>query len=473
MYYRLKDKYFLRGWDKLPYAIVDSSTGNARFLSPNVWQAVELCDGSFDFSEPFVPDSLKQIVSEEEKNGFIEKCNSGEGLNANQLYKKYPCRYINSVQWSITGKCNYRCKHCYMSAPDVNAHQLPHDDIMHIIDQLAENGVMRVSITGGEPLIRDDFFDIVDALHQRNIVITQIYSNGALVTKKFLSELDKRNIHPAFIMSYDGTDGWHDWIRGVNGAGVLIDRAFSLCSDMGFHAMANMTLHQGNLHTLRDTINHLASMGVVSIKTAYAGNIGEWKTKNSGNAIDIKDVFQAYLDYIPHYYEDGMPIGIFLTSFFTTNPDNPDEYTIVGYNDTYNPEDTLLCGHARSSSYISPDGRPLMCGLLAGISLQNNFPSLSDLSFAECISTPQYMNLIDMRASYFLKVNTTCGKCKFNKHCYGGCRGVALLEDEHNLMGTASSVCEMFYGGWIKKIVDTMKKVRPSAKCPVNDITLL
>ena len=360
-----------------------------------------------------------------------------------------------------------------MSAPEVNAHELPHKDVMKIIDQLAECGVMRVSLTGGEPLIRNDFLEIVDALHERNIVIDQIYSNGALVTEKLLSELNKRDIHPSFLMSYDGTEGWHDWLRGVTGAEKLIDRAFRLCSDMGFRPAANMTIHQGNMHTLRDSINHLASLGVGMIKTAYANNIGEWKTKNGGNNIGFKDLFQTYLDYIPHYYEDGMPMRIFFTSFFIASPDKPDEYEIIGYNEEYNPDDTLLCGHARSSSYISPEGRPLMCGLLAGLKMQKDYPTMLEKNFADCIKTPEYMKLIDMRASEYLKVNKKCGACKFNRHCYGGCRGLGLIEDENNLMASPSIVCELYYGGWIKKIVDTVKKVRPTAICPVKDSSLL
>ena len=472
MYYRLKDKYLFRGWEKLPYAIVDSTTGNAMFLMPNQMQAIELCDGSFDVSAPFIPDELKNEISKAANNGLIEECRQGDGLKPNQKYRKYPNRYIRSVHWSVTGKCNYRCKHCYMSAPEVNAHQISHEKAMNIVNQLAECGVMAVSLTGGEPLIRDDFLEIVDALTERGIIITQIYSNGALVNKKFLTELQNRNISPSFIMSYDGVDGWHDWLRGVNGAEVLINNAFALCHEMGFRAAANMTLHYGNLHTLRDTINHLAKFGVGQIKTAFAANIGEWKTQ--GRKVSLKDVFQTYLDYIPHWYEDdGMPMRIFFTSFFIADPAEPDKYEIIGYYDEYNPDETLLCGHARSSSYISPDGRPLMCGLMAGIAMQENYPTMFERKFAECINTPEYMKLIDMRASDFLKVNRKCGTCKFTKHCYGGCRGVALIEDENNLMGTSETVCEMFKGGWIKKIVDTVKKSRPTAICPIKDETLL
>ncbi len=471
MYYRLKDKYLLRGWEKLPYAIVDSTTGTANFLMPKQMQAVELCGGSIDLSSSFIPDDLKHEVSEMENRGYIEQCRQGEGLKPNQEYRKYPSRYISSVQWSVTGKCNYRCKHCYMSAPDVNAHQISHEEAMNIIDQLAECGVMQVQLTGGEPLIREDFLELVDALTERGILVTQIYSNGALVNKKFLTELQNRNLHPLFLMSYDGVDGWHDWLRGVNGAEELVNRAFALCRDMGFNVLSNMTLHEGNLHTLRASINHLAELGVVQVKTAFASNLGEWK-KTQGK-VSLKDVFQAYLDYIPHWYEDGMPISIFFTSFFIANPNEPDKYTIIGYNDSYDPDETLLCGHARSTSYISPDGRPMMCGLLAGIKMQEEYPTMFEKKFSECIDRPEYMKLIDMRASDFLKVNRKCGTCRFTKHCYGGCRGVALIDDENNLMGTSSTVCEMYYGGWIKKIVEAVKKARPTAICPVKDESLL
>ena len=471
MYYRLKDKYLLRGWQKLPYAIVDSTTGEALFLMPAQMEAIELCDGSFDVSASFIPDYLKHEISEMEKHGYIEQCMQGDRLKPNQEYRKYPSRYIHSVHWSVTGKCNYRCKHCYMSAPDVNAYQISHEAAMKIIDQLAECGVMSVELTGGEPLIRDDILDLIDALTERGIIVTQIYSNGALVNKKFLTELQNRNLHPLFVMSYDGVDGWHDWLRGVNGAEELVNRAFELCRDMGFNAYANITLHSGNLHTLRASINHLAELGVLQVKTAFASNLGEWKTQ--GNSVSLKDVFQAYLDYIPHWYEDGMRTGIFFTSFFKANPQEPDRYTIIGYNESYNPDETLLCGHARSSAYISPDGRPMMCALLAGIKMQEEYPTMFEKKFSECIETHEYMKLIDMRASDFLKVNHKCGTCRFNRHCYGGCRGVALIEDENNIMGTAQSVCEMYYGGWIKKIVDTVKKARPTAICPVKDETLL
>lgn len=95
-----------------------------------------------------------------------------------------------------------------MSAPDAKLGELSHETIMNIIQQLSDCGVMNVSITGGEPLVRSDFLEIVDALLERDICIKEIYSNGALVNEELLKALDSRNIHTKFDMSYDG-EGWH------------------------------------------------------------------------------------------------------------------------------------------------------------------------------------------------------------------------------------------------------------------------
>ena len=80
--------------------------------------------------------------------------------------------------------------------------------------------------------------------------IIQIFSNGALVSRKLLSELDKRGTHPEFNMSYDGL-GWHGWLRGIPGAEEAVDRAFRLYREMGFPTGAEVCIHAGNKHLLR------------------------------------------------------------------------------------------------------------------------------------------------------------------------------------------------------------------------------
>jgi len=466
MFYRLKDNFLLRGWERLPYALVDSNTGNVRFLTPEMWDAITLCDGTVDFSLPVIPDNLRTTAADALTCGIIEPCKPGHTLTQNQHYRQFPARYIRQAHWSITGKCNYRCKHCFMSAPDAVLGELPHEKIMDIVNQLWDCGVMNVSLTGGEPLIRPDFLEIVDALLDRGIHINAIYSNGALVNEKLLRELDRRNIHPEFNMSYDGA-GWHDWLRGVAGAEKMVDRAFALCRDMGFPTGAEMCLHQRNKHTLRESVSHLGSLGVRSVKTVPVLNSGEWLKNGYGESFTIKELYSMYLDYIPQYYEDNMPMIVMLNGFFLADPRKPDTFGIPSYKPERSPETFCMCGHARLYMYISPDGKTLPCMSLSGLKIQERFPNILEQGLAKCITDSYYMQIINMRASEYFAVQSECRECKYSRCCYGGCRADALSVDESDLMGKSPAACELFLGGWVDRIIEAVRKVRPSAKSPV------
>ena len=473
MFYRLKDNYILRGWDELPYAVVDTRTGKSSFLTSKRMQALELCDGNIDVSMPFIADEIRALISEFEHDGIIEQCREGEDLKEKQKYKKYPCRYIREVHWAITGNCNYRCKHCFISAPSAKISELPHDKIMEIIDQLEEYGAMHVSLTGGEPFVRKDFFDIVDVLKERNIVIGHINTNGSFITEKVLNEFIKHDVRPTFVISYDGVDGWHDWLRGVNGAEEKVNDVFRICRDMGFTVYVNMAIHKGNSHTLRDSINHLASLGVTAVRIIYAGNLGEWLKRNNQEAMSIEDMCNMYLEYLPHYYEDGMPVNLELFEFFIANKDNPDKYSIMFYREEYDPCCDVLCRPIRNYAYISPVGIVLPCILLDCFDdVRKTYPTIFEKNFAECISAPKFLNLVKMTTSDIHKVNAKCRTCKFNKHCTGGCR-VSALYSGGDLMARSQITCALYHGGWVKKIVETVQKARPTAECPVKDLSLL
>ena len=468
MYYRLKDNFILRGYEKLPYALINLDNGYAEFLNADAMNAIQLCDGSVDLSMPFIPKSVREFIRTLEEHNVIEQCESGHGLTEKQKYRKYPVRYIRQAHWSITGKCNYRCRHCYMSAPDAKLGELSHETVMNIIQQLSDCGVFSVSLTGGEPLVRSDFLEIVDAFLERDICVKEIYSNGALVNEKLLRELDARGIHPKFDMSYDG-EGWHDWLRGVNGAEETVNRAFALCRDMGFPTGSEMCLHQHNKHTLRASVKHLGSLGVRSVKTNPVADVGAWHENGYGESMSLKELYQLYLDYIPQYYEDGMPMGIMLGGFFMASPNEPERFDIPAYKPVCEPSTMCMCGHARHVMYISPESRTLPCLSLSGMAIQENYPLITDIGLAKCITDSEYMKLIDTRASEYFALHEDCRQCRYSLRCYGGCRADALSADETDIMGKSPGSCEIFRGGWVEKIIKTVKECVPNAKSPVLD----
>ena len=63
--------------------------------------------------------------------------------------------------------------------------------------------------------------------------IAVIYSNGLLVTDEFLEELQRRKIRCMFQFSFDGV-GYHDWMRGIDGAENIVIDAMKRCNERGF-----------------------------------------------------------------------------------------------------------------------------------------------------------------------------------------------------------------------------------------------
>ena len=175
------------------------------------------CDAVHDIDPESLPDPEARFFREMLTEKVIRPAGRWDFLLQEQKYHAYPARYRKNAHFSITGQCNLRCRHCFMSAPHAKHGSPGHDEIMDVIDQLAECGVFSVGITGGEPLIREDFLEIIDALIAREIAVATIYTNGWLVDEKLLDALEERKLHPSFQLSFDGV-GWHDFLRGIPGA---------------------------------------------------------------------------------------------------------------------------------------------------------------------------------------------------------------------------------------------------------------
>ncbi|RPI24921.1 MAG: radical SAM protein [Acidobacteria bacterium] len=451
MRYLLKEWFLLRGWELLPYALVDTRVGRAIFLNDSTFQALSFCDGVFDADNPVLFPIHRQIMAELLKNEIIEEARDQRRLSDFQKYHRFPCRYIATAHWSITGKCNYRCRHCYMSAPDAKYGELSREQCLDVVEQLAQAGIYRVSLTGGEALVRRDFFEIVDALRQKSICIFQIYSNGALINERLLDQLESRGIRPDFSISFDGI-GWHDWLRGVEGAEKKALDAFKLLQKRGFPSSVEMCLHRANIHTLEETILVLAGHGVRSVKTSPATDAGEWLNEKGQYTLTAEELCEAYLAFIPKYKAAGAPLSLMLGGSFCCDKGS-DKYWIPfkKYDGSEKMVRQTLCRSARTTMYIGADGRLLPCIPLTGSSLQEEMPKITEMGLIQALSESKYLRAIDTRLNELLAHNEKCNACEYRLTCGGGCRAGALFTTG-DYLGCDEYTCYFFKNKYEEKI---------------------
>ncbi len=94
-------------------------------------------------------------------------------------------RKHNYLRISLIEKCNLRCTYCMPAdgiALSPKASLMTADEIYEIAKTFVNNGVDKIRLTGGEPLLRKDFPEIIAQLAKLNTEIS-ITTNGILIDK--------------------------------------------------------------------------------------------------------------------------------------------------------------------------------------------------------------------------------------------------------------------------------------------------
>lgn len=92
------------------------------------------------------------------------------------------------VVWNYTDACNLHCKHCYQGAGKMSNDELSLDERLNIVDQLADNDVVAIAFSGGEALLRDDFWEVARYASSKGLYLS-IATNGTLLTRTWFADL--------------------------------------------------------------------------------------------------------------------------------------------------------------------------------------------------------------------------------------------------------------------------------------------
>ena len=449
--YLLEPDYALRGWKLVPFAIQNRIGRRTEFMERDLFLLLADCDGETEIRWDQLTDKQRKIYDHWEKNHIIRRSAPGEHLNSWQEYRFYDARFKEMVHWSITGKCNYNCRHCFMSAPEGAQGEPSWEQLMTMLEAFERCGVRNLHITGGEPMVHPDFWRLIDEIAARDFRLDTIYSNGLLVTDDFLDKLAERDIHPAIQFSFDGV-GHHDWMRGVPGAEQIALDALKRCRDRKIPTSVSMVICKESKDCIRETVKLMASLGVQHMKIGAASPQGEW-LKEPEHFLKRKELFETFLSYIPQYFEDGKPISIGLEGFFSYDLPDSGAFAIhekkVAENYFHKAQ---MCGHVRRGMYVSPQGNVLPCMSMVGSPIEQQFPNMLEKPLEEILDTDSlYMDIVSFTIQDFMDHNPECRDCKYRTDCCGGCRATAVRDHPDDYLAKDLDVCEYFKGGWKDK----------------------
>ncbi len=309
--------------------VILSNPGNGAWIKLNeeVYEIINeyvMNDGQYNntFFDDFNNEDkeyLKKIINIIQKIGIVD-------------FMSEDC--ITRADFAITSLCNLKCKHCCNSVMENNKEPAS-GEIISVLNKLHKAGINRLCLTGGEPLLRDDFSKI--ALTAKGLFVKlDLMTNGTLISKDNVAFLC--NNFNSINISVDGYDSYScEKIRGGGVFGKVVN-AINLLHKNNYNnillsAVINSYNDTGKFYELCD------SLKVTPILRRYAPE---------GRGLENeKELF------IPEF---NMECG--------KKKKKADYISVNNINYGYSKYATTVCNAFRGSIYIGSDLYIYPCGAL-------------------------------------------------------------------------------------------------------------
>jgi radical SAM protein with 4Fe4S-binding SPASM domain len=121
----------------------------------------------------------------------------------------------------LTYRCNNKCVHCYCGLPEhhfaARSNELTTEELKNLCDGLSSLGTLWLLLTGGEPLLREDFDEIYIYAKKKGFLIT-FFTNGTLVDDKTVELLSQYRPFVVEISLYGATEDTYEKVTQVKGS---------------------------------------------------------------------------------------------------------------------------------------------------------------------------------------------------------------------------------------------------------------
>ncbi|MGN0812266.1 MAG: radical SAM protein [Candidatus Coproplasma sp.] len=361
MYYILSKNIALRSWRLVPYAYYVRHDRTAHGLKREEFELLSLCDGLHEIEEC-------ELVKSLERRGMIFPVQRGEET-LSDWQKPLFCdnRYMPSMNWMITGRCNYNCLHCFNAkdnAPLQSEWSL--EEANALLDEAQKCGINGFTITGGEPMAHKHFFEILQGIYSRGMYVFELNTNGFYIDQNALDKFKQIGCYPLIKISFDGF-GYHDWMRNREGAEEDAIRAIKLCVENGFRVKVQTNINRKNKDSILKSLEYLDGLGVERTRVICTTESTRWAENAAGQSFTVPEYYEACIAIAKGYIGGNHKMSVDFWQIMDIDPQRK-TYCLApmrGCLDNYR-ESRPLCQGNRGMIAVAANGEVYPCMQMSG-----------------------------------------------------------------------------------------------------------
>jgi radical SAM protein with 4Fe4S-binding SPASM domain len=315
--------------------------------------------------------------------------------------KKIPFKCI----WEITRKCNLNCQHCYQDKAALKR-ELTFGEIKKILKILKKEGTLFLTFTGGEPLLREDFFEIANLAKKEGFVL-RLLTNATCINESNIREIEKLNLLCCEISLYSMDEKVHDKITQVPSSHKKTLKAIFLLREREIKVIIKVPVMKQNFLSFKKLREFCISEGlplnydpVLTVRENGERDPLRFRL----NQTEVETIISQ--DLVPEDDYKGKPQEL---SFLLREP---------------------FCSAAQNGFCIDSQGNLLPC-----IGIRRPMGNLKTENFQDIWQSKE----INIIRNIKIEDLSVCRKCTYLTYCKR-CAGCALLEDG-DIYGPATASC--------------------------------
>jgi SynChlorMet cassette radical SAM/SPASM protein ScmE len=333
-----------------------------------------------------------------------------------------------SLDISLTGKCNLRCRYCFYADEMVSLSDLPTKRWLEFFAEAGGIGVQRVTLSGGELFTRPDVFALVDGVIE-NRMRYSLLTNGTLIDEKIIDAFGKGKRRLRLDSVQVSIDGSKASVHDLSRPPASFDRALRglrLLKENDFPVTCRVTINRHNVHDLAETARLLLDdVGLKSFGTNSADRFGSARCYGQDVVLSPEEwaIALKTMDELVRKYP-GRINAAAGPQAFAKNITQIEEAMAEGKTGLPRRGKLAACGGVFTKMAILHDGAIVPCNMLPTMVMGK----IGSMPLQEAWLAGKEINILRERYETPITTIPGCENCRWAGFCTGGCPAIVFAQ---------------------------------------------